>query len=122
MAGNETLYPVELEAVDIKPYRAGNTGIEYVTSLASGGAGPHVLVSAPVPGNQVSRALVPGELMGRGLRPAPGRPTVMFAQTPPPARFAPPSPLAPRLGAGGLHRGGPRFPWGGAGGPTGTRR
>ncbi len=32
----DDLYPIELEAPDIAPYRAGNTGIGYVTTLAAG--------------------------------------------------------------------------------------
>ncbi len=32
----DDLYPIEFEAPDIAPYRAGNTGIGYVTTLAAG--------------------------------------------------------------------------------------
>ncbi len=32
----DDLYPIELEAPDIAPYGAGNTGIGYVTTLAAG--------------------------------------------------------------------------------------
>lgn len=42
----EPNYAVELTPPDIEPYRAGNTGVEYVTTLDSGVAGPHVLVTA----------------------------------------------------------------------------
>ena len=36
-------YTVELTPPDIEPYRAGNTGIDYVTSFDAPEPGPHVL-------------------------------------------------------------------------------
>ena len=42
----EPNYAVELTPPDIEPYRAGNTGIDYVTTFDSRVAGPHVLVTA----------------------------------------------------------------------------
>ena len=44
-------HPIELIAPDISAYRAGNTGIDYVTTFDSGIAGPHVMVSAVTHGN-----------------------------------------------------------------------
>ena len=37
-------HPVELTAPDIAAYKAGNTGIDYVTTLDSGKPGPHVMI------------------------------------------------------------------------------
>ena len=51
-------FPVELEAPDISAYRNGNTGVEYVTTFDSGRAGPHVMVSAVVHGNELCGAIV----------------------------------------------------------------
>ena len=42
---------IELIPPDIEPYRAGNTGVDYVTTFDSGSAGPHVLVTALTHGN-----------------------------------------------------------------------
>ena len=37
-------YNIELTAPDIAPYRAGNTGVEYVTTFTATEPGPHVAV------------------------------------------------------------------------------
>ena len=39
-------YPLELAPPDIGPYRAGNTGVDFVHELDSGQAGPTVMVQA----------------------------------------------------------------------------
>ena len=46
-------YTVELSPPDIEPYRAGNTGIEYVTTFAASEPAPHVLVTALTHGNEI---------------------------------------------------------------------
>ena len=46
-------HPIELIAPDISAYRAGNTGIDYVTTFDSGIAGPHIMVSAVTHGNEL---------------------------------------------------------------------
>ena len=51
-------YPIEIDAPDISAYRAGNTGVDYVTTFDSGRAGPHVMVSAVVHGNELCGAVV----------------------------------------------------------------
>ena len=104
MAGNEPLYPVELEAVDITPYRAGNTSVEYVTSLASGRAGPTVLITALIHGNEISGAIVLDELMRQEQRPARGRLTLAFANTAAYERFDPQTPFASRFVEEDLNR------------------
>jgi predicted deacylase len=53
----EPTYKVELTPPDIEPYRAGNTGIDYVTTFDSGIAGPHVLVTALTHGNEICGAV-----------------------------------------------------------------
>jgi succinylglutamate desuccinylase len=74
----EPNYPVELTPPDIEPYRAGNTGIDYVTSLDSGQPGPHVLVTALTHGNEICGAIALDRLLRAELRPRRGRLTLAF--------------------------------------------
>jgi predicted deacylase len=71
-------YPVELAPPDISPYRQGNVGIDYVTRFESGRAGPHVLVTAIVHGNELCGALALDWAFKAGLRPALGALTFAF--------------------------------------------
>jgi len=71
-------YTVEISAPDISPYRKGNTGIEYATTLDSGKAGPHVLITALAHGNEICGAIVLDELMRGGIRPLQGKLTLLF--------------------------------------------
>jgi len=71
-------YPVELRAPDIAPYRAGNTGIDYVHRFDSGRAGPHVLVTALVHGNEICGAIALDWLFREQFRPARGVLTLAF--------------------------------------------
>jgi predicted deacylase len=70
---------VELTPPDIAPYRAGNTGIDYVTTLDSAQAGPHVLVNALTHGNEICGAIALDHLFASGVRPARGKLTLCFA-------------------------------------------
>ena len=74
----ETTHPVEIQAPDITPYRAGNTGIDYVTTFDSGTAGPHVMVSALVHGNELCGAVALDFLFLNDVRPRRGRLTLAF--------------------------------------------
>jgi len=74
----EPNYAVELSPPDIEPYRAGNTGVEYVTTFDSGVAGPHVLVTALTHGNEICGAIALDRLLRAGLRPRRGRLTLAF--------------------------------------------
>lgn len=89
-------YPVELEALDIAPYRRGNTGIDYVTTLDSATSGPHVMLSALVHGNEVCGAHALDYLLREGVRPDRGRLTLAFMNVSAYARFDPSSPGASR--------------------------
>ncbi|HEY3917845.1 MAG TPA: succinylglutamate desuccinylase/aspartoacylase family protein [Stellaceae bacterium] len=71
--------PVELDPPDLSPWRAGNTGIDYVTSFAASAPGPHVMLSALVHGNEICGAIALDRLLREGLRPARGRLTFAFA-------------------------------------------
>jgi predicted deacylase len=74
----ELNYAIELTPPDIEPYRAGNTGIEYVTTFDSGIAGPHVLVSALTHGNEICGAIALDRLFRAGLSPRRGKLTLAF--------------------------------------------
>ncbi|MGH7062862.1 MAG: succinylglutamate desuccinylase [Stellaceae bacterium] len=74
----EPSYAVELSPPDIEPYRAGNTGVEHVTTFDSGRAGPHVLVTALTHGNELCGAVALDRLLRAGLRPRQGKLTLAF--------------------------------------------
>jgi predicted deacylase len=88
---------VELTAPDIEPYRAGNTGIEYVTTFDSGIAGPHVLVTALTHGNEICGAIALDRLFRAGLRPRHGKLTLAFDNVAAYQRFDPRVPIASRF-------------------------
>ena len=92
----ETNHPVELSPPDIGPYRAGNTGVEYVTTLDSGIAGPHVLVTAVTHGNEVCGAIALDRLFRAGLRPRRGKLTLAFDNVAAYHSFNPRFPVASR--------------------------
>jgi len=74
----ERNYQVELTPPDIEPYRAGNTGIDYVTTFDSGVAGPHVLVTTLTHGNEICGAIALDQLFHAGLQPRRGKLTLAF--------------------------------------------
>lgn len=71
--------PVELDAPDLSAWRAGNTGVDYVTSFQASAPGPHVMLSALMHGNEICGAVALDGFLRRGLRPARGRLTFAFA-------------------------------------------
>ncbi len=75
---SDPIYPVNIEAPDISPYRKGNTGIDYVTTLDSGASGPHVMLSAVVHGNELCGAIALDYLMRNQVRPVAGKLTLAF--------------------------------------------
>ena len=93
---NDTPYPVELEAVDIGPYKNGNTGIDYVTTFDSGEPGPHVMVNAVVHGNELCGAITLDFLFRNEVRPMRGKLTLSFANHEAYNRFNPADPGASR--------------------------
>lgn len=82
-----TEYQVELEAPDIGPYRAGNCGIEYVSSFDSGKAGAHLMLAALTHGNELCGAIALDWLLRQGVRPLAGRLTLAFVNVAAYARF-----------------------------------
>jgi predicted deacylase len=93
----EANYPVELSPPDITPYRAGNTGTEYVMSFDSGRAGPHVLVTALTHGNEICGAIALDRLLRAGLGPRQGKLTLAFDNVAAYHSFNPRYPVASRF-------------------------
>ena len=92
----EPNYAVELTPPDIEPYRAGNTGIDYVTTFESDIAGPHVLVAALTHGNEICGAIALDRLFRAGLRPRRGKLTLAFDNVAAYRNFDPRVPVASR--------------------------
>ncbi|MSO77211.1 MAG: succinylglutamate desuccinylase [Alphaproteobacteria bacterium] len=90
-------YPIELTAPDIAPYRAGNTGVDYVTVFESGQAGPDVVLVALMHGNEICGAVALDRLLREGPRPSRGRLTLAFANHAAFARFDPRDPTGSRF-------------------------
>jgi len=88
---------IELEAPDIGPYRAGNTGIEYAWSFEAAEPGPHVLVNALMHGNELCGAVALDFLFRRGFRPRRGRLSLSFANVAAYRTFDPQRPAASRF-------------------------
>ncbi|MFQ5934846.1 MAG: M14 family metallopeptidase [Acidiferrobacterales bacterium] len=92
-----TSYPVNLHAPDITPYRAGNTGVDYVTSFDSGNPGPHVMLTAVVHGNELCGAITLDFLFKHDVRPTRGKLTFGFMNVAAFNRFDPADPEASRF-------------------------
>ncbi len=90
-------YPVQLQAPDISPYKAGNTGIDYITSFEAAEPGPHVMITAVVHGNELCGAIALDWLMKLGVRPKQGRLSLGFMNVAAYGRFDPAAPLASRF-------------------------
>jgi predicted deacylase len=93
----EPNYAVELSPPDIEPYRSGNTRVDYVTTFASGIAGPHVLVTALTHGNEICGAIALDRLFRAGLRPRRGKLTLAFDNVAAYRNFNPRIPAASRF-------------------------
>lgn len=89
-------YTVEIARPDISPWRKGNTGIDYATTLDSGKPGPHVMITALAHGNEICGAIVLDELLRTGIRPLQGKLTLLFCNIAAFERFDPDQPEASR--------------------------
>ncbi|MGC2415631.1 MAG: succinylglutamate desuccinylase/aspartoacylase family protein [Stellaceae bacterium] len=87
---------VELTPPDIEPYRAGNTGVEYVTRFVAASPGPHVLVTALTHGNEICGAIALDRLLRAGVRPRRGTLTLAFDNVAAYREFDPKYPIASR--------------------------
>jgi len=80
-------FPIELTPPDIRPYRAGNTGVDYVHVLDSGRSGPNVMVQALTHGNEFCGAIALDWLLREKVTPVRGRLTLAFANVEAYGRF-----------------------------------
>jgi predicted deacylase len=71
-------YNVELTPPDISVYRAGNTGIDYVTTFTATEPGPHVAVLGLTHGNEICGAIAIDKLFRADVRPRRGKLTLGF--------------------------------------------
>ena len=93
---SDLAYRVELTPPDIEPYRAGNTGTEYVTSFVASEPGPHVMVTALTHGNEICGAITLDRLLRGGVRPRRGKLTLAFDNVAAYREFDPRYPIASR--------------------------
>lgn len=90
-------HPVELTPPDISAYKAGNTGVDYVTTMDSGKPGPHVMINAVTHGNEICGAIALDRLFRSGIEPTQGRLTLAFVNHMAYSRFDPKLPRYSRL-------------------------
>ena len=90
-------HPVELTAPDISAYKAGNTGVDYVTTMDSGKPGPHVMINAVTHGNEVCGAIALDHLFRNGVEPTRGKLSLAFVNHLAYSRFDPKFPRHSRL-------------------------
>ncbi|MDE8346680.1 MAG: succinylglutamate desuccinylase/aspartoacylase family protein [Acidocella sp.] len=95
--GSLPIFPVYLDAPDLRPFLAGNTGIEGFTSIAAEAPGPHVMLVSLIHGNEIAGAIVLRTLLAQNIRPRRGRLTLGFCNLAAYARFDPQNPLASRF-------------------------
>jgi hypothetical protein len=90
-------FPVFIEAPDLSPWVAGNTGITGFTTKDSGLAGPHVVLISLIHGNEFAGAIVLDEMLRADFRPRLGKLTFGFANLAAFARFDPENPVSSRF-------------------------
>ncbi|MCX8098474.1 MAG: succinylglutamate desuccinylase/aspartoacylase family protein [Casimicrobiaceae bacterium] len=93
-------FPIEVEFPDIRRWRPGNVGLDYVWSFAGDAPGPHLAVVALVHGNEFCGAISLDRLLARfvegRLRPRQGRVSFILANPEAYLAFDPQRPLASR--------------------------
>lgn len=92
-----TDYEIEIEAIDLSPYREGNTGINYVHRLDSGRPGPRVLVNALTHGNELCGAHALAKFLDDAVMPSLGMLTLSFANIAAYETFNPSNPTQSRF-------------------------
>lgn len=80
-------HPIQIQPPDIAPFRASNTGVDYVHVLDSGKPGPSVMVQALTHGNEFCGALALEYLFRAEVAPVRGKLTLAFANVAAYARF-----------------------------------
>ena len=94
----------ELLPRDLRPYRDGNTCVDYVHRFESGKPGPHVLVNALTHGNEFCGMVAATHLLDTGVRPKIGTLTVSFANVEAYESFDEAEPFKSRLLVHNLNR------------------
>jgi predicted deacylase len=89
-------FTVELTPPDISAYRAGNTGVEYVTTFTAREPGPHVAVMGLTHGNEICGAIAIDKLFRADVRPRRGTLTLAFNNVAAYAQFDARYPIASR--------------------------
>lgn len=87
---------VEIETPDIEAFRASGNAIPYTTTWDSGAAGPHVMLTALVHGNELCGAHAVNFVNQRGIRPRRGRLSVALCNVDAFRRFDRANPTASR--------------------------
>jgi predicted deacylase len=72
-------HPIEISPPDIKPYRTGNTGVDYVHVIDSGKPGPTVMVQALTHGNEFCGAMALDYFFKQKIKPLQGKLILAFA-------------------------------------------
>lgn len=90
-------YAIELTPPDLEPWRASNTGVDFVHRFDSSRPGPTVMVQALTHGNEICGAIALDWLLRENLLPARGRLVLAFANVEAYARFDPARPNASRF-------------------------
>ena len=88
---------VRVPLPDLRPWREGNTGTEGIWRFAAREAGPHLLLTALVHGNEISGGLLLCRWLREGVRPRRGTLTLCFANLAAFDRFDPADPTASRF-------------------------
>lgn len=91
------LITVDLTPPDISAYRTGNVGVDYVTCMDSGVAGPHVLLNAVMHGNELCGAIALDYMFRHDIRPQKGRLSFSFANYQAFLNFNPETPYISRF-------------------------
>lgn len=88
---------VHLPLPELGPWRQGNIGLPGVWRFTGPEAGPHLLVTAVVHGNEIAGALMLARWLREGVRPRCGTLTLVFANLAALERFDPADPTASRF-------------------------
>ena len=91
------MHPIQLIPPDLRPYRASNTGVDYVHRFSSNAPGPSVMIQALTHGNELCGAIALDWLFEQGVpTPPTGELILSFANVAAFERFDPTDPSASR--------------------------
>lgn len=90
-------YDVEIAAPDISDHKDSNSGVDYIWTFDSGKAGPHVMISAVVHGNELCGAVAVDWLLREKVRPLQGKLSLGFMNIDAFLAFDPQNPFESRF-------------------------